>query len=438
MVIMSNEVSPLKKTERIASIDRFRGIVIFCMIIFQFAEHFPALGAVANFAKHAPSEDGIYILPNLSIADLVAPMFILAIGLTYVPSLSRRIERFGKKQALTHFVQRYLTLIGIGIVMNGINDILDGKFDEPLCIMFIALTALVLVFAIVGLILKIAKVKKRSKYYKFLGAFVSFVGVVGLAVAIINAIMFVAGKTASSYGHWLVLHHIGLAGLIALPFAMLKGKKGNYIRLACGVGLLALFAIFHETDLPNDLFASNLALVDEVADGGFIGGFAWGAMLIIYLFFAEEFKNRKNKLLPPPSFLVYAAVTAAVIIGVYKTLPAGTTTYAGALSSFLPINKGSESPSFIIITGFISLFAYYIFDLFNFYKLKFDPLAWWGKNPILMYCIEFGFVGAVNVALEDFFENASYPVSALIVFAMTALLTFVAYILDKKKIIIKL
>ena len=435
---MADNISPLALTKRVPSIDRFRGIVIFSMIIFQFAEHFESLGVVARLAKHAPSEAGIYILPNLSTADLIAPMFILAIGLTYIPSLERRIEKFGKKEAVTHFVLRYLTLIGIGIMMNGVNDILDGKTGEPLCLMFVILTAIGLVAAIVGLILKIAKVKSRAKYYKFLSCLISFIGVVGLVVAIINAVMFVTGKTSSSLGHWLVLHHIGLAGLIALPFAMLKGKKGNYIRLACGVGLLALFAVFHETDLPNDLFNSNRELVDEVADGGFIGGFAWGAMLIIYTFFAEEFKNRKNKKLPPLSFGVYALVTAAVIGVNFATLPEGTSSWAGALASVLPINKGSESPSFIIITGFISLLAFYIFELFNFYGGKFDPLAWWGKNPILMYCIEFAFVGAINVALEDFFKTASYPVSALIVTAMTALLTFIAYILDKKKIIIKL
>ena len=435
---MTENNSPLTKTNRVPSIDRFRGIVIFSMIIFQFAEHFPALGVVARFAKHAPGAEGIYILPNLSIADLIAPMFILAIGLTYVPSLNRRIEKYGKKEAVTHFVLRYLTLIGIGIMMNGVNDILDGKTGEPLCLMFVILTAIGLVAAIAGLVLKIAKVKSRAKYYKFLSYLISFIGVVGLVVAIINAIGFVTGKTASSFGHWLVLHHIGLAGLIALPFAMLQGKKGNYIRLACGAGLLILFAIFHETDLPGDLFNSNLELVDEVADGGFIGGFAWGAMLIIYTFFAEQFGNRKNKKLPPLSFCIYALVVAAVIAIVYGTLPEGLTGLAGALSDVLPINKGSESPSFIIITGFISLLGFYIFELFNFYKGKFDPLAWWGKNPILMYCIEFGFVGIINVVFEDFFKTASYPVSALIVTAMTALLTFIAYILDKKNIIIKL
>lgn len=430
-------VSPLKTT-RVASIDRFRGLVIFCMIIFQFAEHFPSLGVVARLAQHAPKETAIYFLPNLSTADIIAPMFILAIGLTFVPSFERRVEKFGKKAALSHFIQRYLTLIGIGITMDGINDILDGKTDQPLCLMFVIIAVAVLLFALVGLILKIAKVKTRDKYYKFLSLFVSFAGVVGLVVAIINFIQFVTGTSGSSLGHWLVLHHIGLAGLIALPTALFKGKKGNYLRLVCGVVLLGLFTLFHETDLPNDMFDSNLALVDEVADGGFIGGFALGALLMIYMFFAEQFRNRKNKYLPPVSFLVYALITAGVIAGVYMTLPEGTTTMANALSTFLPINKGSQSPSFVIITGFISLLAFYIFELFNFYKAKFDPLAWWGKNPILMYCIEFAFVGILNVVFEDFFKAASYPVSALIVTAMTALLTFIAYILDKKNIIIKL
>ena len=81
---MSENGSSLR---RIPGIDRFRGFVIFCMIVFQFAEKFPSLGVIARLAKHAPAEDAVYILPNLSLADLIAPAFILATGLTYVPSL---------------------------------------------------------------------------------------------------------------------------------------------------------------------------------------------------------------------------------------------------------------------------------------------------------------------------------------------------------------
>src|SRR5690606_22548174 len=120
--------SPLA-TKRIPSIDRFRGLVIICMILFQFAEHFKNLGKWATVSLHAPNENAIYILPNLSLADLVAPAFILAIGLTFMPSMKRRIEKQGRKEAVSHFLRRYLTLIGIGIAMNGINDILDGNDD---------------------------------------------------------------------------------------------------------------------------------------------------------------------------------------------------------------------------------------------------------------------------------------------------------------------
>ena len=232
-------VSPL---QRIPSIDRFRGFVIFCMIVFQFAEHFPSLGVIARLAVHSPKPEGVYILPNLTLADLIAPAFILAIGLTYVPSLQRRIERSGKKEAVLHFMKRYLMLIGIGITMDGVNDILDGKFDQPLPLMFIILTVIVLLGSIVGLILKLAKVKKRAKYYTVLSWYVAFVGVVGLIVAAVNAVMLVTGKTGSSFGHWVVLHHIGFAGLIALPFALLKGERGHWLRLVCGTLMLATVA----------------------------------------------------------------------------------------------------------------------------------------------------------------------------------------------------
>lgn len=427
-------VSPLR---RVPSIDRFRGFVIFCMIVFQFAEHFPSLGVIARLAVHSPNPEGVYILPNLTLADLIAPAFILAIGLTYVPSLQRRIERSGKKEAVLHFMKRYLMLIGIGITMDGVNDILDGKFDQPLPLMFIILTVIVLLGSIAGLILKLAKVKKRDKYYAVLSWYVAFVGVVGLAVAAVNAVMLVTGKTGSSFGHWVVLHHIGFAGLIALPFALMKGERGHWLRLVCGTLMLALYALFHEGDLAGDQFASNRELIDEVADGGFIGGFAFGAMLILYLFFAEEFRRRKNKYLPPLALCVFGVVVAGVLFGVFRTLP-DNGSWAGAISGFLPINKGSESPSYVLITGFISLFAFYIFELFNGVSLRFDFLAWWGKNPILLYCIEFAVIGGLNVALEDVFKNASTPVAAVIVIAVAAALTLVAYLLHRKQIVVKL
>lgn len=433
---MANTLNGTQATKRIPSIDRFRGTVIFCMIVFQFIAGFPNLGAISHISSHAPKETAIYILPNLAIADVVAPMFILAIGLTYIPSFRRRAERSGTKVAVLHFLGRYLSLIGIGMCMNGINNILNGD-SKPLNYVIIALTIAVLVSGLITLILKVCKAKKAGKVCgKIVQYLVILLGVLGICITTVNFIMLCLGKTDHSFGYWLVLHHIGFAGLVALPFANLKGKKGSIIRLVAGIIIVALFALFHEGNLPHDAFDSNRELIDVVADGGLSGGFAYGGMLLIYTFFADMYyEGKKNYFI---SLGIFAVPVAALIAAVFATLPEGTTAWAGALSSFLPINKGSVSPSYVIITAFISLVAFAVYDAFNFYKSRFDPLAWYGKNPILLYIIEFAVIGGINAALGDFFKTASVLVSAIIVIVTVALLTLFAYVLNKKNVVLKL
>ena len=413
-------MSNAKALKRIPSIDRFRGTVIFSMIIFQFIEYFKNLGAAANIALHAPKEDAFYILPNFAIADIIAPMFILAIGLTYIPSLKRRIER----------------LIGIGMTMDGVNDLLGGK-DNPIEKVCKIVSLTVVVLLLLYGVLRLFKAKKIAHYIGVaLGAVVVLYGVFGIVLAAVNGVMLVSGKTGDSYHHWMVLHHIGFAGLVALPFALIDGKRATLIRFISAAVILALFTLFHEASFSWTQFPNNMELVDKVADGGILGGFAWGAMLILYLAFSDLYYKGKKQF--GIALGVFALITAGITAGVFATLPAGTDTWAGALSSFLPINKGSVSPSYVIISAFLSLLAFSIFDLFNGFMPKFDPLRWWGKNPILMYCIEFAVIGGLTVALEDFFKTASVPVSVLIIAAVIVALTSLTYVLDKKNIIVKL
>lgn len=429
-------MSNAKALKRIPSIDRFRGTVIFSMIIFQFIEYFKNLGAAANIALHAPKEDAFYILPNFAIADIIAPMFILAIGLTYIPSLKRRIERDGKKKASIHFVGRYLTLIGIGMTMDGVNDLLGGK-DNPIEKVCKIVSLIVVVLLLLYGVLRLFKAKKIAHYIGVaLGAVVVLYGVFGIVLAAVNGVMLVSGKTGDSYHHWMVLHHIGFAGLVALPFALIDGKRATLIRFISAAVILVLFTLFHEASFSWTQFPNNMELVDKVADGGILGGFAWGAMLILYLAFSDLYYKGKKQF--GIALGVFALITAGITAGVFATLPAGTDTWAGALSSFLPINKGSVSPSYVIISAFLSLLTFSIFDLFNGFMPKFDPLRWWGKKPILMYCIEFAVIGGLTVALEDFFKTASVPVSVLIIAAVIVALTSLTYVLDKKNIIVKL
>jgi predicted acyltransferase len=55
---------------------------------------------------------------GFTVADLVAPMFIFAIGLTYGRSFGRRLQRDGAGNTFLHFVVRFAALLGIGALFS--------------------------------------------------------------------------------------------------------------------------------------------------------------------------------------------------------------------------------------------------------------------------------------------------------------------------------
>jgi predicted acyltransferase len=88
---------------RLESIDEFRGFAILLMVLADYLER-PAV--VPAWLKHA-SDIG------LTEADIIAPLFILAIGLTFGLSWRRRSDRDGLRKTVQHFIVRYLSLIHI-------------------------------------------------------------------------------------------------------------------------------------------------------------------------------------------------------------------------------------------------------------------------------------------------------------------------------------
>jgi predicted acyltransferase len=66
---------------------------------------------VPAWLKHAPDV-------GLTVIDLIAPFFIFAIGLTYGPSLRRRLAERGPGRAAGHALGRFLAFIGIGAIIS--------------------------------------------------------------------------------------------------------------------------------------------------------------------------------------------------------------------------------------------------------------------------------------------------------------------------------
>ena len=116
----NQNINSQKTSQRILSIDRFRGICMFAMVCSFVFGLFASFGALAPLIEHGTK--GFEILPGVSFADLFAPMFIFVVGLTIVPSFKKREEKFGTVNAYLQLAIRFLSIMGIGCLLNGFED----------------------------------------------------------------------------------------------------------------------------------------------------------------------------------------------------------------------------------------------------------------------------------------------------------------------------
>lgn len=108
--MQSNPKSTLSKPPnpmRISAIDQFRGFAILLMVL---ANYFNNISTLPAWLKHAPDI-------GYTINDLVAPLFVFAIGLTFGMSFRRRHARDGAWRAYNHFFSRNLALVGLGFLI---------------------------------------------------------------------------------------------------------------------------------------------------------------------------------------------------------------------------------------------------------------------------------------------------------------------------------
>jgi len=90
---------------RWASLDHFRGLAVLLMILVNSLAEYN----VPPWLKHAPWN-------GYTFADLVAPMFLFAMGMAYRISLQKRLAIQGTGKTIFHFIKRYaiLFLFGFG------------------------------------------------------------------------------------------------------------------------------------------------------------------------------------------------------------------------------------------------------------------------------------------------------------------------------------
>lgn len=395
------------ESKRIKSIDRFRGFCVFAMLIFQFLKNFKNLGWLSRLADHS-LENGIVILPGMTLADIIAPAFIFAIGLTFALSFNKWQKQYGTKNAVIHYLERALAIIGVGTFLSLCNKFLDMFGGNYTLNAFDWTVFAFSVVAIIGLVLRIVFTIPALKKFSIYGEQIFYIslsclGIMNIIITSIDYAYVVAG-TGVKYSYWVTLQDIGFAILLALPFV----KAKNWVKFLGATLITIAFSIYHQ-------IGNNKELLDVIVHGGVVGGFGWAAMLIFDMFIADLFFKKH--------YLMIVVSTMFCCLGIIATQWLGV------------INMGSCSPTFILVGVGLSGVIFSLFQLLDrFHKSKFDPLVWWGKNPIIMFLVEFFVIGLYTSFMPDSaLANAPVWLALLQGVIAVVLLTAFTYLLSKKK-----
>jgi predicted acyltransferase len=119
------EIPLALKTERIVSVDALRGFDMLCILGIDGAmraledmtrDRGPVLSGIGSFLaaqfNHPPWE-------GLPFYDVIFPLFIFLMGVAIVLSLTRLVEREGKRKAHLRVLRRALLLYGLGLIFYG-------------------------------------------------------------------------------------------------------------------------------------------------------------------------------------------------------------------------------------------------------------------------------------------------------------------------------
>lgn len=104
--------------ERNIALDRFRGLAIILMVIVNDLAEEPAIPGILKHARDI----------GFTLADLVAPLFIIAIAATYRQSFLRRAA-INKGETYVHFIGRYLAILGIGAFFSALSAVVYEPSD---------------------------------------------------------------------------------------------------------------------------------------------------------------------------------------------------------------------------------------------------------------------------------------------------------------------
>lgn len=407
---------PLDKRD--ISIDRFRGLAVFLMIVLETLCDFDNMGYLSRLGKHSPI-DGITVVEGMQFMDVIAPMFLFAVAITYKASFERRSVLCGKKFAVKHFLGRYLSLIGIGGVLQSLETfilfIAQGCLEETIDYFFLSglfLFIVVIIGVFVSYVVKQQEVKRIfSKLLFLIIIYFAIMCIFSTIRDFFSQIFYEHINGFEPWGYWEALQAIGAAGLVSLLFINFSTAK----RVVVTTALLLFYAGFHQVGNNADIIAV------YAQQGGFFGVLGQSCILLYGTILADlyyqntVFSKKYIKMLL--AFGVFAFISMCFVLPTMR----------------------SVSPSYILLNTFISGTVFLFICCWKNVKLKFDLFELLGKNSIIIYILQYILINGIKEIIGyDVIKNASVFSSVLITFIIIGILIVIAYMLDKKKIFVKL
>jgi hypothetical protein len=374
----------LNSSSRVPVIDNAKGVMIVLMMLLGFG--LMNMSADSFLSSHS-------YLPGVAIRDLITPALMFTVAMSLNSSFKRRAERSGVRAAKRHLLTRGIGYIAVGLVINEI---------------------------------------------MYFAVHVQYDG---------NAFTYPYPSIS-----WDILQAVG-AALITASFAI-NMRNQSKILLMLGLLLVPIILTLILPEAVNGYLysASNLSNGTELKWGGIFSFFVFGAMLIAYDMLTQlAFKDIKKFL------LIYAAIVVATAVCIVITpseeevlslIPtgAGITEYAVKyLKNPFIVNFMTLSLGYFFVGISVGASAILIAVVLNYVNDKdYFVFAAVGRNSLLFYLIFIvlsriipAFVNAQSIQNGTEISIPWY-IPFIVSVAATAAMCFLAEILDRKKIYLKL
>ncbi|NHK31185.1 MAG: DUF1624 domain-containing protein [Asgard group archaeon] len=220
---------------------------------------------------------------------------------------------------------------------------------------------------------------------------------------------------------WTVLQAIGLAGIFTLFFIQLP----RIYRFILGIIFLEIYqyVIGITVNIEGTLISiSNLGFNDS--HGGFIGGFGYGAMMLLSTAIIDDFREINKS-----EILIFGSIFSIIGVGLhFLWVYTGFPLYGG-------LSKLRVTHSYVFLSVGLASIAFWLIWLIYDYRLLTKRKSYFlqpqGKNAFLLYIIQPIFLGLSILYLKDDAHVALVFLSGII---NIAAIWGIGYFLDKKKI----